>query len=160
MLPPFVILPLIFGSIRPALLPKTMLLVLKPLSFVLCAVHVCVGSLPVSLVIQPVSLVSVPVSVIKLPVPSRPILFVVPLIARSIGPLLHTEAVSRVANPLSSVNSTIRESDRRFLDPRDLVHAHLLLSLLFSCAVSLKIIIEHSLISHFIFRIEIAHLYM
>jgi hypothetical protein len=142
----FVILTLIFGSIRPALLSKTMLLILKPLSFVLCAVHVSVSSLSVSLVIQPVSLVCVSISMVQLAIPGCPILFIVSLVARSIGPLLHTKAISRVAHPLSSVNSSIGESNSWFLHSWTFVHPHLLLSLLFICRISLKIIIEHPLI--------------
>jgi hypothetical protein len=137
MFPPFVILALVFSSIRPALLAKTMLFVFKPLPFVLSAVHVSVGPLSVCLIIQPVSFVCVAVRVVQLAVAGRTILFIVALVARSIGPLLDTEAVSGVTDPLSSVNSTIWECNSRFFDAWGFVHAHLLLSFLSKCAVSL-----------------------
>ncbi len=148
-LPSLVILALVPGAVRPALLTETVLLVFKPLSFVLSAVHVSVGALSVCLVIQPVTLVGVSIRMIELAIARRAILFIVAFVARAVGPLLDTEAVSSLADPLSSVNPTIRECDSWFFYAWGFVHADLLLSLLFKCAVGLKIIIEHSLIRHF-----------
>jgi len=148
-LPPLVILALVSGAVRPALLTETVLFVLKPLAFVLSAVHMSVGTLSMCLVIQPVTLVGVAIRMVKLAVASGAILFIVAFVARTVGPLLDTEAVSGLADPLSSVNATIRECDSWFFYPWGFIHADLLLSLLFKCAVGLKIIIEHSLIRHF-----------
>lgn len=148
-LPPLVILALVPGAVRPALLAETMLFIFKPLAFVLSAVHVSVGALSMSLVIQPVTLVGVTVRMVQLAIASRAILFIVAFVARAVGPLLDTKAVSSLANPLSSVNAAIRECDSWFFYAWGFVHADLLLSLLFKCAVGLKIIIEHSLIRHF-----------
>jgi hypothetical protein len=142
-----VVLALVPGAIRPALLPVAVLLVLEPLALVLSAVHVRVGALAVRLVVEPVALVRVAVSVVQLAVARRPVLPVVALVARTVRPLLHPETVPGRPYPLPRVYAPVRQCRRRLLHTdRLVVHTYLFFTSIRLRRVAFEVCIVHSLI--------------
>ena len=99
----------------------TMLLVIKPLTLVVCAVGVGVRAHSLSLIVDPLALVDVAICVHKLALAICFIISPLTLIATTIWPKLSANTVTHAVEPLTSVCGSITKSKWTFVNSTVLI---------------------------------------
>ena len=92
------------------------LLIIKPLTLVVCAIGVRVRAHALGLIIDPLSLIDVTIRVHQLALTVCLIVTPLAFITTAIGPELRAHAITHTVQPLTSVSSTIAQRKRAFVD--------------------------------------------